>query len=185
MISVAPETFTKVDFDATRIAEYASAALAMVADLSNDLDLDLQIDEDAATSRLAISSLDPIVFAIDGGALEDYKKPRELGELESKIAVCRLLLELVDRRNPGFGAPGLGVEASTQAHRQAWDVNLYGRVGRLGLRLHKPRFLYNFRNRHGFTDNADRAFEQLWSTDELTWSRITELSDTAIDAVST
>ncbi len=184
MISVAPDTFVKVEYDAATIAEIAAESLARVSDLSSDLDVALEIDEDAATSRLAISSLDPLVLAIDGGALEDYKDPRMLGRLESSIAVTRLLLEYIDRQNPAFGAPSLDAE-TTQAHRQAWDVNLYGRVGRIGLRLHKPRFLYNFRNRHGFSDNADRVFEQLWVADDLSWSRIVELSDQAVDAVIT
>jgi len=178
MITVSPREYTQVEYDADRIAQLAAEALAGIGDIDDDTPLELRIAEDEATSLIRVESLDPIVLALDGGAIEDYRDPRRLGDLETRIAVTRLLLEVVDRRDPGFGAPDLDAEAD-QAHRQAWDVNLYGRVGRRGLRLHKPRFLYNFRNRHGFTDHADRVFEQLWSADDLTWAAITKLSDEA------
>ncbi len=182
MITVSPTEFTQVEYDPDEIAAHAAEALASVAErtaaLAADTPLELQIAQDEATSRIAVTSLDPIVFAIDGGAIEDYRDPRCLGGLETRIVVTRLLLEVLDRRNPDFGAPDLDAETD-QAHRQAWDVNLYGRVARHGLRLHKPRFVYNFRNRHGFSDHADRTFEQLWSGDDLTWSGIVALSDQA------
>ena len=60
-------------------------------------------------------------------------------------------------------------------------MNLYGRTSRLGLRLHKPRFRYNFRNRHGFTDRADEVFDELWAAGEIPWMRIVQLSDSATD----
>ena len=182
MITVSPTQFTQVEYDAEEIAAYAAQAVAAVAERTDDLTADtpveLQVDEDEATSRIRVVSLEPIVFAVDGGAIEDYRDPRRLGELETKIVVTRLLLELLDRRSADFGAPDLDTETD-RAHRQAWDVNLYGRVARSGLRLHKPRFVYNFRNRHGFTDHADRTFEQLWSADDLTWAAIVDLSDRA------
>ena len=180
MITVSPTEYTKVEYDADRIAALAGEALRSVPEI-DDTSLELRIAEDEATSRFHVVSVDPIVFALDGGAIEDYRDPRRLGDLETRIAVTRLLLEVADRRKPDFGGPALDAETS-QAHRQAWDVNLYGRVARRGLRLHKPRFLYNFRNRHGFTDHADRIFEQLWSADDLTWPAITELSDSALAA---
>ena len=46
-----------------------------------------------------------------------------------------------------------------------------GRLGRLGHPVQRQRRLYQFRNRHGFTDAADAAFEQLWEADDLTWAR--------------
>ena len=182
MITVAPETFTMVDYDAGRIAELAAEALRGVDGLDDEENVELDVNEHEATSRIAVTSVDPIALAVDGGAIEQYKEPRELGELETLIVCTRLFLEVVDRRNPDFGAPDLDAE-TTMAHKQAWDVNLYGRVGRLGLRLHQPRFRYNFRNRHGFSDNADRIFDQLWSTDGLDWDAIVELSDQATDIV--
>ena len=178
MITVVPTEFVKVEYDADRIAALSAETVAAVPGVPDDLDIELRIAEDEATSRMAIVSLDPVVFALDGGAIEDYRDPRRLGAPETKITITRLLLELLDRRDPAFGAPALDADVS-QAHAQAWDVNLYGRVARLGHRLHPPRFRYNFRNRHGFTDAADRAFDQLWAADGLDWARIVAFSDDA------
>lgn len=182
MIVVGPDEFTLVEYVPAELAEHAATALSAIEELSDDLDVEIRIDEHQATSRFSISSLDPVVFEVDSGAVEDYRDPRRVGAHEAVVTFTRLYLELLDRQSSTFGAPGLDAEV-TQAHKIAWDVNLYGRVGRLGLRLHQPRFRYNFRNRHGFSDNADRVFNQLWAADDMTWARITELSDGATDPV--
>lgn len=182
MIVVRPETFDKVDYDAELIRAIAQRALESVAALPDDLTVEIDLDEDQATNRVAVTGLDPVTVSVDGGAFENYKVPRTVGDLETSISMTRLLLEVADRQSESFGAPPLDEELS-RAHRMAWDVNLYGRTSRHGLRIHQPRYRYNFRNRHGFSDLADRTFDKLWSSDELTWSELTTLSDAAIDAV--
>lgn len=184
MIQVRPESFTKVEFDAGRIAVLAQRSLERVAALPDDLDVTVEVEESQATNRVSVRSLDPVVLAVDGGALENYRTPRTLGELEAMITFTRLFLEVADRWSTSFGAPPLG-EAVTHANRMAWDVNLYGRASRHGLRIHQPRYRYNFRNRHGFSDLADRTFDTLWSADDLTYARIVELSDHAVDVSAT
>jgi hypothetical protein len=184
MITVQPLTFTKVDFDAAVLARLAAESLARIVALPEDLVVEIRIDEDQATSRLAVASLDPVTFDIDGGAIENRRLPRTCGEIESAVAFTRLFLEVADRRSERFGAPRLEAEV-TVAHKVAWEVNLYGRTARLGLELHHPRFRYYFRHGHGFSDNADRTFDELWSADDLDWARIVELSDRAIDTVVT
>lgn len=186
MITVVPPTFAKVEYDAGQIAGLATEALTLVPDLwpAPDLEpgIEVRVDEHQATTRASVVSTDPVVLAVDSGALENLKDPRRLGAHESKVTFTYLYLELLDRRSASFGAPEVGATI-THAHRLAWDVNLYGRVARLGLRLHPPRFRYDFRNRHGFTDKADRVFDLLWATDGLSFARIVELSDQAVDAV--
>ena len=178
MITILPGTFTKVEYDAARLAGLARKALALVLALPQDLDVEVRIDEDQATTRATVAWLEPLVFAVDSGALENLKDPRRCGELESMVTFARLFLEVLDRRTAAFGAPAID-EPVSLAHKVAWNVQLFGRVSRLGLRLHPPRFRYDFRNRHGFSDQADRIFDQLWSTDGLTFPRIAELSDRA------
>ncbi len=184
MIVVQPETFTKVDFDVALIRTVAQRSLESVAPLPDDLDVTINVEEDQATNRVRVASVTPAELAVDGGALENYKVPRTVGDLEAGISFTRLFLELSDRLSDSFGAPDLDADLS-HAHRMAWNVNLFGRTARHGLHIHKPRYLYNFRNRHGFSDIADRAFEELWAGDELTWTQIVELSDGAVDAVVT
>jgi len=67
----------------------------------------------------------------------------------------------------------------------AWETYCAGRLTRMGLRINKQRWLYNFRNRHGFTDVADAAFETLWSADNLTWNDVRSISASAEMAAAT
>ena len=56
------------------------------------------------------------------------------------------------------------------------------RLRRAGYPSQRQRRLYAFRTRHGFSDVADRAFQRLWTADDLTWSDIAALSDEATAA---
>ena len=184
MIVIRPETYTKVNFDSELLQTLAQRSLESVAALPDDLDVVVQIEEDQATNRSRVLSIDPIELSVDGGAVENYKVPRTVGDLESRITFTRLFLEIADRQSDSFGAPSLDEELS-KARKMAWEVNLFGRTSRHGLKIHAPRYRYNFRNRHGFSDLADRTFDTLWSADELTWDQIVELSDAALDSVIT
>ena len=64
----------------------------------------------------------------------------------------------------------------------AWDAYSIGRLGRLGYEVNRQRWLYNFRNRHGFTDAGDRTFDALWTADDLTWAELSAASDAAVAA---
>lgn len=179
MITVQPTTFTKVEYDADLLARLAQAALERVPGVPGHTDVQINVMEDAATTTFRIASMEPLVLEVDGGAVEDSKDPRRVGEHESAITFTRAFLEVYDRQADWFHGPALDDADVSKAHKMAWDVNLHGRVSSLGVRLHKPRYIYNFRNRHGFTDRADEVFEQLWTAGETTWTRITELSDSA------
>jgi hypothetical protein len=179
MITVVPDTYTKVDYDVEALRTGVQRSWQRVMGTARELDLEIRLDEDAATTRFSVLSLDPLIVEVDGGAIENLRDPRTLGENEVELAFTRLFLEVYDRQLAVFGAPPLDEELS-QAHRTAWDVNLFGRVARRGVRLHKPRYLYNFRNRHGFTDHADAIFEQLWDAGDTTWRRIADFSDSAL-----
>jgi hypothetical protein len=54
----------------------------------------------------------------------------------------------------------------------AWDAFAVGRAERAGLPVQKARRQYHFRNRHGFSDVADAAFERLWNAESVTWADI-------------
>lgn len=184
MIVVRPETYTKVNYDSEVIRTLAQRALEGVAALPDDLDVIVDVEENQATNRVRVASLDPIVLEVDGGALENYKMPRTVGDQETSITFTRLFLELADRQSNSFGAPPLDEELS-HARRMAWNVNLFGRTTRHGLSIHQPRYRYDFRNRHGFSDLADRTFDKLWAGDDLTWEQIAALSDGALDPIVT
>lgn len=175
MITVNPSSFERVLFDADEIARVFDAVVATVPGLPEDLSVTLNIAENLPTTRAAISSLDPLTFDLESGSVENTKAPRTFGEEAASATFCRLLLEYRDRLDPAFGAPALVAEIS-QTDRVSWLVYCYGRTTRLGHRVYKPRYRYDFRNRHGFTDQADHDYEMLWSAENLTWSDITDLS---------
>ncbi|MEM9134335.1 MAG: hypothetical protein AAF962_23345 [Actinomycetota bacterium] len=178
VITVEPRSYVNVEFDADVLAGLAAEALARVPEVDPGVGVAVNIDENAATTTFRITSLDPLIFDVDSGAVENLKDPRRVGNEHAAVTFTRLFLEVADRRAAWFGAPELDADLS-QAHATAWDVNLHGRVAGRGLRQHQPRYRYNFRNRHGFSDRADEVFEQLWSAGEIPWSRIVELSDSA------
>ncbi len=107
-------------------------------------------------------SQDPVVIEAESGAIEDPKRPRQLSPAGTADVLGRALLRVADRRTPGFAnAPADGDLTLPQS--VAWEVYSNGRLERLGYQSQRQRWLYHFRNRHGFTDIADAAFDRLWA----------------------
>ena len=181
-VEVRPEEFSMVFFDATEIRGIVERLIADIG-LPADLAVTVDIDETTPLGRSLLRSIDPVVLSLESGALEDPKRPRQLDEGGSIDVLGRLLLEVRDRLDPSFGVPPSEDDLSL-AHSVAWQVYCVGRLGRLGHRVQRQRRLYQFRNRHGFTDAADLAFDRLWSGETLTWTEITGASDDARAALS-
>ena len=77
----------------------------------------------------------------------------------------------MDRRDVAFGEPP--GRRDPVPHRVAWDMYALGRLDRMGYPAQRQRRLYNYRNRHGFTDVGDAAFDKsLWNGEGLTWADI-------------
>jgi hypothetical protein len=171
-----------VSFEAPAIAAIAEKLIGDVG-LPADLDLRIEVDERTPLGRAKVASVDPLVLTVESGALEDPKHPRHLSEDGSADVLGRLLFQVHDRLDPAFGDVPPDDEVPLP-HSVAWDVYAIGRLVRLGYHNfnQRQRRLYHFRNRHGFTDVADEAFERLWTTDSLTWAEITALSDEAAAA---
>lgn len=181
-VTVDPATFSYVFFEAPAI-ERVTADVAARLGFADDEAIRVEVDEKVPMGRARILSVDPIVLEVESGALEDPRKLRHLSEQGSADILGRLLLQVRDRRDPDFGAPDLDEELSL-AHRVSWAVHCAGRQERLGYPIQRQRRLYAFRTRHGFTDEADRAFDALWSADSLTWAQLTAWSDGAIAAAA-
>lgn len=177
-VTVQPSTFEYVDFD-------ADAIVALVEELTSSLGLDgdvtIEVDETTPLGRSRLQSVDPIHIWLESGALEDPKRIRQFDPAGAADVLGRHLLRAKDRLDDDFGDPEPDGDLS-QAHQTAWEIHAVGRLSRAGHPVNHQRWLYTFRNRHGFTDAADDAFEQLWSADRLTWSRIVQLSDDAAAA---
>jgi hypothetical protein len=181
-VEIRPETFSMVLFDAAEIraiVEKLQGELGLPADLSITVD----VDETTPMGRALLSSLDPVVLSIESGALEDPKRPRMIDPDGATDVIGRLLFELRDRLDPAFGdAPA--DDDLTLPQSVAWQVYCVGRLGRLGHRVQRQRRLYQFRNRHGFTDIADAAFDRLWTAEGLSWSEIDAISTEARSALT-
>ena len=178
-VTVTPDAFTMVGYDAGRIAELTEELVPKVG-LPADIDVTVKVDETTPLGRAVVESVDPLVLSLESGAMEDPKRPRQLSDEGAQNVLGRLLLEAVDRLDPDFAAPPIDEELGLEL-QNAWDTYASGRLHRLGYRYYDQykRRLYHFRNRHGFTDAADQAFAELWEGEGLTWTDIERLSTEA------
>jgi hypothetical protein len=181
-VSVVPEQFSMVLFDADAIRSCAEALLARLGMV--DQDVRIEVDETTPIARVQSELGDPILVRAESGAFEDTRRPRQLSAVAVNTALGRTLLRVRDRMSGSFDDAPADGELSL-AHVAAWDTYAVGRLGRLGYPVHQPRWIYNFRNRHGFTDQADDAFTRIWEADDLTWDDLVALSDSAATTVAT
>lgn len=177
VITVAPETFVLVLFDAAIIKRVASELLPQ---LGLALDLAITVDETTPISRCVATIIDEQHVAVhaESGAFEDSRRPRNLSEIATATSLGRVLMRVRDRLDGSF-ADAPADDGLCLAQISAWDTYSIGRLGRLGYHVHEPRWRYNFRNRHGFSDAVDEAFDRTWTADKLTWGQLAELSHSA------
>ncbi len=169
-VTVSPEEFTLVFFEAEHIASKAGEIAHRVG---LDADIRIEVDEASPLSRIRVRSVDPVELWAQGGAFEDPKRPRYISERNLAEALGRLILRARDRRDPAFGEVPADDDLTLQQHN-VWDTYCLGRLERAGYEVAKARWLYHFRTRQGFTDVADATFERLWQADGLTWADLEE-----------
>ena len=174
-VEVRPSTFALVLFDAGEIAAHAQRVASLVG-FGPDTSIVIDVNEASPLGRATLASLDPITVAAEGGAFEDPRRPRRLSDANTLGSIAKLLFRAHDRLVGGFGdAPP--DESLSLARAISWDVYAVGRSERAGLPVQRSRRLYAFRNRHGFSDAADAAFDRLWNADGLTWDGLCAISD--------
>jgi hypothetical protein len=175
-VTVDPPAFTIVDYDSGRIAAVA-AEVAALADLPDDVRIEVVIDEENPFGKAStVVAGRSVTIAVEGGAFEDPQRLRQFSEENARLVLGRLLFRAADRLNPAFGAPPADQELTPSEHT-AWDAYAVGRYSRrAGIDGGQGRRRYAFRIRHGFSDAADRAFDQLWSASDLTWADIRAIS---------
>ncbi|MEY4173585.1 MAG: hypothetical protein RI900_750 [Actinomycetota bacterium] len=167
-VTVEPQEFKFVAFDAATIQRVADS---LVAALGIDRPVHVAVDETTPLGRVSVDIADTITVHVQSGAFEDSRKPRQQSETATAAALARALLRANDRLHGGFGeAPA--DDALTLGQTAAWDTYVIGRLSRIGLTVNEQRWRYNFRNRHGFTDAADEAFDRIWAADALTWGEL-------------
>jgi len=170
-VTVAPEQFVMVAYDAGEIAE-------MVRDLSAQIGIanpvSVEVDERTPLSKMSASvdgtSSDATVRLIfESGALENTKQLTTFGAPRARLSIGRMLLRASDRLSGRFDAAPDDLEL-TNPQNAAWDTYCGGRLQRLGLEPVEQQYRYDFRNRFGFGDAVDADFDRLWAADDLGWS---------------
>jgi hypothetical protein len=171
-IEVLPAQFQLLEFDAERIRGLA-AEVAEAAGFGPDVNIQVAVDETTPLTQVRIVTSEPVVLHVESGAFEDPHSPRVLGDNAVRTALSIPMFRVFDRRQPGFSdAPAEA--ALTHEQRAAWEVSAAGRANRAGLPSPRPRRLYGFRVRHGFTDVADAVFERLWTSADPSWDLVQE-----------
>ena len=126
--------------------------------------------------RARVASIDPLRDHRGVGRARGREGAAAAERGRARIDVIgKLLFSVRDRLDPAFGDPPADDDLTLQ-ESVAWEVYCVGRLGRLGHPVQRQRRLYQFRNRHGFTDAADAAFDRLWSAEDLTWADISAIS---------
>jgi hypothetical protein len=179
-VTVTPQQFKYVWYDAATIQRVADGLVAALH--LGGRPVEVHVDETTPLARLTIEigagAADPVVLRVESGAFEDTRRPRQLSEEATAIALGRALLRVHDRLSGGFGEAPDDDDLSL-AQVAAWEVYCVGRLERVGVHSNQQRWRYNFRNRHGFSDSSDAAFDQIWSSDGLTWGELNALSASA------
>lgn len=175
-MTVEPEQFRFVSYDSELIR---TTAESLVSALGIDRPVHVCVDETTPLGRMRAEIGDTITLTIESGAFEDSKRPRQQSGAATKVNLGRILLRVGDRLHGGFADAPADDELSLPL-MAAWETYTAGRLARMGLRVNKQRWLYNFRNRHGFTDMADEAFAELWAAERIDWGRLQTLSAGAL-----
>jgi len=158
-VTVTPETFNFVLFDADHIVELVGD-LADRIGLPSDLEIRIEVEERSPLGRTRVTSLDPVTIYAEGGAFENAKKIRHLSDRSVNSVCGRLLYRIADRLSGRFDDAPSDADL-TMPQYTAWDTYAVGRCVRLGLPVSRQRRLYHFRIRHGFSDVADAGFERV------------------------
>jgi hypothetical protein len=172
MTTVEPESFQFVAFDAELIRRLADG---LIQALGIDRPVHVVVDETTPLGRVRTSLGDTITIHAESGAFEDSKRPREQSEVSTTASLGRALLRARDRLSGGFGEAPADDDLDLR-QVAAWETYTVGRLARLGVPVNEQRWRYNFRNRHGFTDIADAAFDRIWAADGLTWGELEAVS---------
>ena len=178
-ITVTPEAFAYVEFDAALIRRVTEQ---LVDALGIDRPVRIEVDESSPLARIGVEVGDEIVVRGDSGAFEDTRRPRQQSETATATSLGRMLYRAADRIHGGFGEAPPDSELSL-SQLAAWETYCVGRIARLGIEVNEQRWRYNFRNRHAFSDAADAAFDELWTSDGLTWPQLVSVSERATATV--
>ena len=168
-VTVTPQEFKFVAYDAALIQRVAEERLDLLG--LTDRTVNIEVDETTPLARTRVEIGDSIAISAESGAFEDTKRPRQQSETTTATSLGRVLLRVADRLSGGFDDAPPDDEL-TLAQMATWETYCVGRLERLGIPVNQQRWRYNFRNRHGFSDAVDAAFDRIWAGDDLSWAQL-------------
>ena len=175
-ITVAPDPFTLIEYDAAEIRAIIEEAAAL-AGIPAGVDIELEVDE-VLFAPLVGHTTDvtdgTIKLWISGGNFEDNRLPRTFSASQARRDLTYMLLRGKDRLSEEF-ADAPDDHSLTRGERAAWDVYAAGRASRVGIPSRRSAQLYEYRLQHGFTDVADAAFDRLWNAETMSWAGTREI----------
>lgn len=175
-VTVTPDPFTLIPFDAAEIAALVEDVAALI-DFPPGVAIDLTVDEELfppLTGHMTDVIDGRAALWISAANLEDTRQPRTFAPDQSRADLTVMLLRAKDRLSDDFADAPPDRELS-RGERVAWDVYAIGRAQRLGLPVRRQRELYDFRLQHGFTDLADAAFDRCWNAPSMSFAGIREI----------
>src|SRR3954471_21800704 len=112
-ITIVPEEFRLVLFDAGRLRELVEQAVKQVG-LPETVDVRVEVNEESPLARTRLESLEPLVITAESGAFDDPRHPRRLSDAGTLDVLGRLLFRAKDRLDPAFGTPPPDAELNAQ-----------------------------------------------------------------------
>jgi hypothetical protein len=176
-ISLTPEAFTLVKYDAAEllaIAEDAATKAGVPEAVSIAIDVDEALPGPLIASAAEVTDGN-LAFWFSGGCFEDPKRQSMLEPEMSRTELAAAFLRGRDRLDGGFEDAPSDAEIS-ERQRAIWDVYAEGRLKQQGgFQINEARRLYTFRLRCGFNDVADAEYDRLWRASALTWAELEQI----------
>jgi len=175
-VTVTPDPFTLIPFDAPTIASLVEDVAALV-EFPPGVEIDVAVDEELfppLTGHMTDVVDGRASLWISAANLEDTRQPRTFAPEQARSDFVVMLLRAKDRLSDDFADAPADREL-TRGERVAWDIYAIGRAERLGMEVRRQRELYDFRLQHGFTDVADAAFDRCWNAPTMTFAGIREI----------
>jgi hypothetical protein len=184
-VTLVPEEFTLVKFDAGQVRELIAAAMA---DTGFPTDVDVVVEVDEVLPHPLTASMVEIVDGtarlwFTGGCFESPQRQTGLSVDHTKVELANALFRARDRLLGGFESAPEDEELSDR-QRTVWDTYAEARTAALGYPVRVPRRRYVFRLYGGFNDVADAEFDRLWAGGTLDWSEL-EATATRLAAADT
>jgi hypothetical protein len=175
-VTVTPDPFTLIPFDAPTIASLVEDVAALV-EFPPGVEIEVAVDEELfppLTGHMTDVVDGRASLWISAANLEDTRQPRTFAPEQARSDFVVMLLRAKDRLSDDFADAPADREL-TRGERVAWDIYAIGRAERLGMDVRRQRELYDFRLQHGFTDVADVAFDRCWDAPTMTFAGIREV----------